>query len=66
MAAPYNIVVIVGSLRKEAYTLKVANALARLAPESLKLDVTTIAPIHGGRVYPWADFAKFVRSGSTN
>jgi len=32
----------------------------------LKLDVATIAPIHGGRVYPWADFAKFVNSGKTN
>ncbi|HEV7409999.1 MAG TPA: NAD(P)H-dependent oxidoreductase [Bradyrhizobium sp.] len=42
MAAPYNVVVIAGSLRKESYTLKVANALAKLAPESLKLDVTTL------------------------
>src|SRR4030088_2773211 len=42
MAAPYNVVVIVGSLRKEAYTLKVANALAKLAPDTLKLDVTTL------------------------
>jgi chromate reductase len=42
MAGPYNIVVIVGSLRKEAYTLKVANALAKLAPDTLKLDVTTL------------------------
>ena len=28
----------------------------------LQLDVATIAPIHGGRTYPWADFAKFVTS----
>jgi len=34
--------------------------------QRLKLDVTTIAPIHGGRVYPWADFAKFVTSAGTN
>ena len=34
--------------------------------QRLKLDVTTIAPIHGGRVYPWADFAKIVNSGKTN
>jgi glyoxylase-like metal-dependent hydrolase (beta-lactamase superfamily II) len=34
--------------------------------QRLKLDVTTIAPIHGGRTYPWADFAKFVSSGATN
>jgi chromate reductase len=42
MAAPYNVVVIVGSLRKQSYTLKVANALAKLAPDTLKLDVTTL------------------------
>ena len=34
--------------------------------QRLKLDVSTIAPIHGGRVYPWADFSKFVSSGKTN
>src|SRR5882724_8637151 len=45
MAAPHNIVTIVGSLRKEAYTLKVANALAKLAPESLKVDVVTLHDI---------------------
>jgi chromate reductase, NAD(P)H dehydrogenase (quinone) len=38
----YNIVVIVGSLRKESFTLKIANALAKLAPDTLKLDVTTL------------------------
>ena len=42
MATPHNIVVIVGSLRKESFTLKIANALARLAPATLKLDVTTL------------------------
>ena len=34
--------------------------------QRLKLDVTTIAPIHGGRVYPWGDFVKIVNSGKTN
>jgi chromate reductase len=38
----YNVIVIVGSLRKEAFSLKVANALAKSAPSSLKLDVTTL------------------------
>ncbi|RTL54562.1 MAG: NAD(P)H-dependent oxidoreductase [Bradyrhizobiaceae bacterium] len=38
----HNVLVIVGSLRKEAFSLKVANALARLAPSSLKLDVATL------------------------
>ena len=43
--ATHNIVVIVGSLRKESFTLKIANALAKLAPSSLKLDVTTLYDI---------------------
>jgi chromate reductase len=38
----YNVVTIVGSLRKESFTLKIANVLAKLAPPSLKLDVTTL------------------------
>ena len=42
MANPHHIVTIVGSLRKDSFTLKIANALARLAPASLKLDVTTL------------------------
>src|SRR5260370_491436 len=45
MANPYNVVVIVGSLRKESFTLKIANALARLAPESVKLNLTTLHDI---------------------
>src|ERR1700731_788189 len=40
--ATHNIVVIVGSLRKESFSLKIANALAKLAPASLKLDVVTL------------------------
>ena len=43
--ATHNIVVIVGSLRKESFTLKIANALAKLAPSSLKLDVRTLYDI---------------------
>src|ERR1700730_11297938 len=38
----HSIVTIVGSLRKESFSLKIANALAKLAPASLKLDVTTL------------------------
>ena len=41
----HTIVTIVGSLRKEAFSLKIANALAKLAPASLKLDVTTLGGI---------------------
>ena len=40
--AVHNIVLIVGSLRKESFTLKIANALAKLAPASRKLDVVTL------------------------
>jgi chromate reductase len=42
MPTPYNVVVLVGSIRKESFTLKVANALAKLAPATLNLDVTTL------------------------
>ena len=38
----HHVVAIVGSLRKESFSLKVANALAKLAPATLKLDVTTL------------------------
>ncbi|MEZ5820215.1 MAG: NADPH-dependent FMN reductase [Bradyrhizobium sp.] len=37
----HTIVTIVGSLRKESFSLKIANAMAKLAPSSLKLDVMT-------------------------
>ena len=40
--ATHTIVTIVGSLRKESFSLKIANTLAKLAPSSLKLDVTTL------------------------
>lgn len=45
MATPYNIVVIVGSLRKESFTLKIANALTKLAPDTLKLNIVTLHDI---------------------
>lgn len=41
----YNIVTIAGSLRKDGFSLKIANALAKLAPNSLKLEVITPAGI---------------------
>lgn len=39
----YKIAVIVGSLRKESLNLKTANALMKLAPESLSLEIVDIA-----------------------
>src|SRR6201991_3412625 len=40
--ATHHIVTIAGSLRKESFSLKVANALAKLAPPTLKLEVVTL------------------------
>jgi len=45
MATPHNVVIIAGSLRKESFTLKIANALAKLAPDSLRPDVVTLNDI---------------------
>jgi chromate reductase, NAD(P)H dehydrogenase (quinone) len=45
MATPYNIAVIVGSLRKESFTLKTAKALVKLAPDTLKLNIITLHDI---------------------
>lgn len=42
MAHVHNIVVIPGSLRKESFSLKIANAFVDLAPEALKLTVVTL------------------------
>ncbi|WGD56399.1 NAD(P)H-dependent oxidoreductase [Bradyrhizobium sp. CB1650] len=41
----YQIVTLVGSLRKEGFSIKIANALAKLAPSSLSLEVVTPAGI---------------------
>lgn len=40
--AIYPIVALVGSLRKESFTLKIAKAMAKLAPASLKIEVVTL------------------------
>ena len=45
MATPFNIVVLVGSLRKESFSLKIAKAFAKLAPDTLKLNVVTLNDI---------------------
>lgn len=38
----HSVAVVVGSLRKESFSLKVAHALAKLAPPSLKLEIVTL------------------------
>src|SRR5260221_14328369 len=45
MATPYDIAVLVGSLRKESFTLKIGKALSGLAPDTLKLNVVTLHDI---------------------
>ncbi|MDB5546915.1 MAG: hypothetical protein JWP21_362 [Tardiphaga sp.] len=42
MASPYKIAIVVGSLRKEAFSLKIGKALQKLAPDALKLDLLTL------------------------
>jgi chromate reductase, NAD(P)H dehydrogenase (quinone) len=63
MATPHNVVVIVGSLRKESFSRKIANALAKLAPDTLKLNVVTLQDIsffnQDLEAAPPADWLKF-------
>jgi chromate reductase, NAD(P)H dehydrogenase (quinone) len=63
MPKPYNVAVIVGSLRKESFSLKIANALAKLAPDTLKLHVVTLHDIsffnQDLEATPPADWVKF-------
>jgi len=42
MATPNHALVLVGSLRKQSFSLKIANAMAKLAPDTLKLEVVTL------------------------
>jgi chromate reductase len=57
------VAVIVGSLRKESFSLKIANAIAKLAPPALKFEIVTL---HGLSFYnqdleatPPADWTAF-------
>jgi len=63
MATPHPIVVIAGSLRKESFSLKIANALAKLAPASLKLEIVNLHDIsffnQDLEAAPPADWVKF-------
>lgn len=38
----HTVAVVVGSLRKESFSLKIANAFAKIAPSSLKLEIVTL------------------------
>ena len=63
MATPHTTAVIVGSLRKEAFTLKIAKALVKLAPQTLKLELVTLEGLsffHPDlEASPPADWVKF-------
>jgi chromate reductase len=63
MANPHNVVVIVGSLRKQSFSLKIAKAFAKLAPASLKLNVLTLEGLsffnQDLEATPPADWVKF-------
>ena len=45
MSKTYNVAVVVGSLRKDSMNRKMAQALAKLAPESLKLTIVEIGDL---------------------
>jgi chromate reductase, NAD(P)H dehydrogenase (quinone) len=45
MATPHSVAVIVGSLRKHSFSIRIAQAFARLAPAALKLNIVTLHDI---------------------
>jgi chromate reductase, NAD(P)H dehydrogenase (quinone) len=45
MANPKDVAVIIGSLRKESFTRKLTNALVKIAPPGLKLDIVEIGQL---------------------
>lgn len=68
MSKSINVAVFVGSLRKESFNLKIAKALAALAPSELKLDIIEIGnlPFYNEDLdtatppAPWVAFRKRV------
>lgn len=59
----HTVAVIVGSLRKQSFSLKIANAFAKLAPASVKLNVITLHDLsffnQDLEATPPADWIKF-------
>jgi len=69
MAQPRKVAVIVGSLRKESLNRRTAEALARLAPESLELEIVEIGglgfydqDLDSAPPAEWRDFRETIRS----
>ena len=65
MANQRKVAVLVGSLRRESFTRKVANALMKLAPPSLLLEIVEIGEVSlykpGSRAQPSARLAGAAR-----
>ncbi|MDB5565225.1 MAG: phosphodiesterase [Tardiphaga sp.] len=61
--ATHTVAVIVGSLRKQSFSLKIAHALAKLTPASLKLNILTLHDLsffnQDLEAAPPADWLKF-------
>lgn len=59
----HTVAVLVGSLRKESFSLKIANAFAKIAPSSLKLEIVTLHDLsffnQDMEATPPADWIKF-------
>ncbi|MBX9801031.1 MAG: NAD(P)H-dependent oxidoreductase [Burkholderiaceae bacterium] len=71
MSKTYNVAVVVGSLRKDSMNRKMAQALAKLAPESLKLTIVEIGDLplfnqdHEGTPTPAvSDFKNKIKSAN--
>jgi len=69
MAKQYDVAVIVGSLRKDSINRKVANAIAELAPESLKFSIIEVGqlPLYNQDLdenppAAWKEFRERIRS----
>ena len=62
MPQPRDIAVLVGSLRRESFSRKTANALAALAPETLRLEIVEIGalPLYNQDLDPDAPPAEWV------
>ena len=61
--ATHTVAVVVGSLRKQSFSLRIAQALAKLAPASLKLNIVTLEGLsffnQDMEATPPADWVKF-------
>lgn len=70
MPSTFDIAVLVGSLRRESYTLRYVQALQKIAPAALKLEVVPIGGLpfynqdleEAGAPQPWVDFRARIRA----